>query len=117
MNNGSPDSRVFEALANPYRRQLLFALFESNPQDDDAFDPLHLLKQREPIDDLDATRVTLHHVHLPKLVDRGFIEWDRESGEISKGPNWDEIAPLLQLMYDSWDELPGEWVSGISSGD
>jgi len=68
-------------------------------------------------DDLDATQVNLEHVHLPKLADMGFIEWDRESGDLSKGPNWDEIAPLLQLMYDHQDELPDEWLSGVSSDE
>lgn len=105
---------MFEALADPYRRQLLLALFEENPQDCDDLDPLHLLNQGTTTDDLAATQINLDHVHLPKLEDMGYIEWDRESGELSKGPSWEEIAPLLQLMYDHQDELPDEWLSGPS---
>jgi len=41
----------------------------------------------------------------------GLIDWDRQSGELSKGPNWNEIAPLLQLIADNRDELPDEWLS------
>lgn len=110
MNKERHDSRAFEALANRYRRQLLLALFEANPQDDGDLDPLDLLKQGETTADLDVTQVELHHAHLPKLADMGFIEWDRESGELSKGPNWNEIAPLLQLMQNHQDELPDGWV-------
>jgi len=116
MNN-SLSTRAFEALANPYRRQLLLALFAENPQDDEDLDPLNILKQGETVDTLDATHVKLEHVHLPKLADMGFIGWDRESGELSKGPNWGEIAPLLQLMDDHQDELPEEWLSGKTSDE
>lgn len=106
MNEESHVSRVFEVLANRYRRQLLLAMSETNPQNDGDLDPLGLLEQEDMTDDLDVTQVSLHHVHLPKLADMGFIEWNHESGELSKGPNWAEIAPLLRLMRNHQDELP-----------
>ncbi|GAA0530867.1 ArsR family transcriptional regulator [Halorubrum ejinorense] len=108
-----PDSQAFTALANPYRRQLLFALYDANPQDDDYLDPLDLLVEGETTDDRAATRIELRHAHLPKLADMGFIEWERESGGLSKGPSWEEVVPLLQLIYEHRDELPDEWVSGL----
>jgi hypothetical protein len=117
MSEGPPDSRIFDALANPYRRQLLLAMYEANPQDDHDLDPFDLLKEGATGDDLEVTQINLNHTHLPKLADMGFIEWDRESGEISKGPEWEEIAPLLKLMYDHQDELPDEWLSERSSDD
>lgn len=117
MDERSLSSRAFEALASPYRRQLLLALRVENPQADDDLDPLNLLEQREPTVDRDATRASLYHVHLPKLAEAGFIRWDRESGEISKGPEWEEIAPLLKLMDDHPDGLPDGWLSGSMSDD
>ncbi|MBV0923961.1 hypothetical protein KTS45_07065 [Halomicroarcula limicola] len=51
----------------------------------------------------------MHHVHLPKLADHGFIEWDRESDEIRRGPNFDRARPLLELLVAHEDELPAEW--------
>lgn len=110
-----PGSRAFEALANSYRCQLLFALFDANPQDDDDLDPLDLLVEGETTDDLAITRLQLTHSHLPKLTDMGFIEWNRESGKLSKGPDWEEIAPLLQSMHEHRGELPDKWLSGLSS--
>lgn len=106
-----PNGRVFEALANSSRRQLLFALLAETPQYHDSIDPIDLLSKRNAIDDLETIRLELRHVHLPKLADMGFIEWNRQSGTVSKGPNWEEIASLLQLIYEHPDELPDEWLS------
>ena len=47
--------------------------------------------------------------HLPELEKAGYIEWDRETGEISKGPRFDEIEPILELMEKHDDELPPDW--------
>lgn len=111
------DSRAFEALANSDRRQLLLALFDANPQDDDDLDPLDLLVEGETTHDFGITRLELTHSHLPKLAEMGFIEWDRELDELSKGPNWKEIAPLLRLMHKHQDELPDKWLSGLSRNE
>lgn len=40
----------------------------------------------------------------------GFIEWDRETHEISKGPNWEHIGPIIKLVHDHQDELPDGWL-------
>jgi hypothetical protein len=114
VSHDSPGSRVFEALANPYRRQLLLAMYEANPQDDHDPDPLDLLDPGQSSDDLEVNRFRMDHIHLPKLADMGFIEWDQESGELSKGPEWAAVAPLLGLIHDHQDELPDEWLSGPS---
>ncbi|MEF8806659.1 DUF7344 domain-containing protein [Natronomonas sp.] len=53
--------------------------------------------------------IALRHTHLPKLEDTGYIEWDRETGEISKGPRFEEIVPLLELIETHADELPPGW--------
>jgi len=47
--------------------------------------------------------------HLPALEEAGFIEWDRETGTISKGPRFDEIEPVLELIENHPDELPPDW--------
>ena len=98
---------VLDALSNAYRRQLLVALLEHNPQDDDDRDPLELLSETE---EADVLEMELVHMHLPKLDEMGYISWDRNTDEISKGPEWDEIAPLLKLIHDHQDELPKGWL-------
>lgn len=98
---------ILDALADPYRRELLVALLAENPQDDDDTDPLDLLASGEESDRLETQ---LLHVHLPKLEELGFVRWDRETNEVSKGPNWDEIAPVLELVQNHSDELPEGWL-------
>ena len=110
MSDRGPQSgidTVLDALGNPYRRQLLVALLDHNPQDDDDRDPLDVLSDEEEARVLESE---LLHAHLPKLDDRGFITWDRSTNKISKGPQWDEIAPVLKLMHDHQGELPDGWL-------
>jgi hypothetical protein len=40
----------------------------------------------------------------------GFITWDRESNEVRKGPRFEELRPLLELLDNHADDIPGEWV-------
>jgi hypothetical protein len=78
-----------------------------HPQDDRDRDPLDLI---ESGDEPEVLEVKLIHNHLPKLEEMGYITWDRETDEISKGPNWEEIAPLLELIDTHRDELPDGWL-------
>lgn len=98
---------ILDALSNPYRRQLLVALLDHNPQDGSDRDPLDVLSEG---DDAEVLETELVHNHLPKLDDMGYISWGRDNNNISKGPKWDEIAPLLKLIHDNRDELPDGWL-------
>lgn len=95
-----------DALANPYRRQLLVALAEHDPQDDDS-DPLGLLAAAEE-SSVDTT--ALLHTHLPKLEAYGFIERDETTHRIYRGPRWDDIEPVVTLLHEHREELPDGWL-------
>ncbi len=89
------NDKAFAALMNEHRRKLLVALLGENPSvarfktptssDSEAVDP-------------DRLQVAMHHHHLPKLVDSGFVHVDEDTNEISKGPQFEEIRPLLELV-------------------
>lgn len=100
---------IFEILSHPVRRRVLTAIARSNPRDDEdeTFSSEDLATDE---DQLDAFLTSLHHVHLPKLAEAGFIEWDRESGTITRGPRYEEIEPLIELMMAHEDELPADWL-------
>lgn len=94
---------MMTALANAQRRRLLISLLEHNLQADS---PVVIAGC-----DSDADGVVLmRHAHLPKLGDYGFIEWNEESNEVTKGPKFDEIRPLLELLDAHEDELPPGWL-------
>jgi hypothetical protein len=96
---------AFDLLANGYRRDLLFALLEERSVD--AFDPQIRSERAEP-GDREALEIRAFHAHLPKLEDEGIIEWNRRNNEVRTGPHFDEIRPLLRVLYDH-DELPQNW--------
>lgn len=107
LSNSSKADKLLEAISNSYRRQLLVALLDHNPQDDRDRDPLNVIGDEiEP----EVVELELVHNHLPKLEEMGFISWDQTTNQISKGPDWEEIAPLLTLIHDHQDELPADWL-------
>ena len=61
---------MVDALADVQRRKLLIALLEHNPQDDA---PVVIADSDGEADAVERL-VTMRHVHLPKLVDYGFIK-------------------------------------------
>jgi len=97
---------MVDALASVQRRKLLLALLAENPQDDTPA----VIGDSDSETDAVERLVEMQHVHLPKLVEYGFIEWDKEANEVIKGPKFDEIRPLLELLDDHEDELPDDWL-------
>lgn len=97
---------VVDALADVQRRKLLVALLEHNPQDDA---PAVIADSKRESDAVERL-VSMQHVHLPKLANYGFIEWNEDTHEVMKGPNFDEIRPLLELLDNHEDELPADWL-------
>lgn len=97
---------AFDMLSHPVRRRILTDLARENPQDDDELSPDDFVTVDERLNEFLAS---LRHTHLPKLADSGFIEWDRESGTITRGPRYNQIAPLVELMIAHEDELPDDW--------
>jgi hypothetical protein len=109
---GRAFERVLEALHHPYRRRLLVALLEHNPQDEDDPQGSRVELREGTVVGIDAeiVRTAMFHDHLPKLEELGYIARDREAGTISKGPNWAEVEPLLRLLDEHREELPADWL-------
>ena len=95
------------ALADEHRRRLLVALLEHNPQDDSEV----RIPEEVHVGDVELEQLqsAMFHRHLPKLEDLGFVRWDRTNHQVVKGPRFDEIRPLLELMRTHADELPIDW--------
>lgn len=95
-----------DLLASPYRRQLLMTLLEHNPEDEASI-PESLASSDE---ELDGLIMEMTHVHLPKMEELGIIEWSRENNVVTKGPRFDELRPLLELIDKNQNELPEGWL-------
>jgi hypothetical protein len=100
-DNGPPDvftsskvDRIMEVLSEQQRRAILYRL-----KRDDRLQPF------QGADALDSGDIELYHVHLPKLEAAGYIEWNRETGAVMKGPQYDEVETFLTLIENHADEL------------
>ncbi|WP_132058363.1 DUF7344 domain-containing protein [Halorussus amylolyticus] len=92
------NDKSFDALRNEHRRELLLALLEHNPQT--VTKPIPAGGEVAPADADRQFQTAMYHQHLPKLEEYGFIGWDRDSHEIVKGPQFDDIRPLLGCIHD-----------------
>lgn len=57
----------------------------------------------------DILKTRLYHSHLPNLAEKGYIEWDADSELIRRGPHFDHIEPLLDLLVEYREELPARF--------
>lgn len=94
------------AIGHVERRRLLLALLDGTSDGDRtvAFDQLDSDAATESL------KPSMHHVHLPKLEVSGFIDTDRQQRSVTRGPRFDEIRPLLELLDDNRGGLPDGWV-------
>lgn len=114
-------SALFEVLRAEPRRQLLVTLCDvaSVRVPDDVFTRAavrtassadHQPRQDHSSDGATARDLQMYHNHLPKLETEGIIEWDRETGTVSRGPAFGEIEPAIRLLITNQHALPGLFV-------
>ena len=115
------NDKVFDAMADIQRRRLLVHLLHDDPQPvprlssasremlqaHEKFLREYLSGSRE-VANADKADVRAHHVHLPKLVEYRYVEWDRDAHITTKGPRFDDVEPLLELVNDHRDERPAK---------
>lgn len=104
---GTRWAESFNALENPYRRQLLIGLLNHTSDKNTSVEPLSLLTGDV---DVETAEVAIRHVHLPKLDKLGFIDWNRQTSEICRGPEWNKIGPVVEMIHTHRDELPDGWL-------
>lgn len=92
------NDNIFDALRDEHRRELLFDLLEHNPQS--VMKQSTANRQTEQADADRQLQIAMYHTHLPKLEDYGFIQWKKNAHEVTKGPQFGELRPLLEWMDD-----------------
>lgn len=104
-NQGTALDEVLDALAHSYRRHILLRLSKAELLDTDEFG-----RELENGERSGPIHSQLHHVHLPKLGGGGFVDWDRQTGTVTRGRRFGEVVPLLDLVDEHRDELPDCWL-------
>lgn len=103
-------NRVFRVLSREPRRQVALALSD-RPRDawvplpEGAWSP-HFAGSR------DELLTVLTHQHLPVLAEAEYVRWRTSPFEVTRGPNFDELAVVLDAVSTRVDELPRDLVSG-----
>lgn len=99
--------QAFETLSYAPRRRIIRALDDRNARTVDEFVSRAIFPDH---DDSKKAHIDFHHRHLPSLDRAGVIDWDRENSLVTRGEQFDEIAPLLKVIDEHRDELPDHWV-------
>ena len=113
------NDEAFEPLADGQRRELLIEVLESGrydvPELSDASQEIaeanrgflreYLSTARESSAG-DKELIRMHLVHIPTLADDRFIEWNRDDHVVTKGPRFDELVPVLELIDELRDGRP-----------
>lgn len=98
--------RLFEALRDRHRRQLLVELLDCDRKE--AVSLPNAISEKEA--DTERVYVQLAHNHLPKLEEMEYIQWDRENDEIARDTAFETIEPSLELLVTHADKLPEDLV-------
>lgn len=88
-------SPLFEALASPPRRRILFALLDC-----DADETITVAPDALPFECSDPRRlrVELRHVHLPYLSEHDFVDWRRHERAVAPGPEFEPVREPLAAL-------------------
>ncbi len=113
------NDEAFDAMADLRRRQLLANLLHTDPQ---AVPKLSSVSQEmlqaheaflweylsgsQEIENADKAAIRTHHVDLPKLVQYSYVKWDHDDSVVTKGPKFDDVRPLLNVVEKELDERP-----------
>lgn len=90
------------AIGHVKRRRLLLTLL-SEPQ-------IHLDDLNMSEEQKEMLLVEVKHAHLPKLADDGVIDWEPGNGSVERGPQFEEVEPVLRLLHNHREKLPDGWV-------
>ena len=105
VTSASFDSHL-DALSHVDRRRLLLTLLHANTDGDQPVE----IDQTEYDTAERSLEQSMHHVHLPKLEQKGLVSANADSHSVTTGPRFDEIEPLLELLDANRGQLPDGWV-------
>lgn len=97
---------LFAALSDTYRRTVLTHLVETP---ETTFDTLCSRVANRMDADPNYVKMTLYHTQLPYLTEREYIDYSKETKQISQGPEFGTILPLVRLIGSARETLQISW--------
>jgi hypothetical protein len=111
----SDASKLFEQLSSKHRRRILVLLCERDalriPDDVLSRGATRsaeggrdgTVPKPSPESDLE---IRLKHVELPKLAAADLVEWEPDSGTVTRGPAFERVEPSIRLLADNPHRFP-----------
>ena len=103
-------NNVFKALSAEPRRQIIVSLLDAPPNQSVSL-PEHAMNPDVPANP-EKLQQELYHCHLPLLADQGFVNWETEPLVASRGPQFDELAVVLDALHATATDMPDSLVIG-----
>jgi len=105
--DSSEIDELFSLCSDPHRRIVLSTLLERGRvlTRDDLTEAIVVQDHQvaiEEIDEAERSRITsnLHHVHLPKLDDSGYLEYDRKRSLVTPAVRLEAARSSLSAVLD-----------------
>lgn len=95
---------LYEALSAEPRREILVSLHDA-PKERRLPLPEAATSPNQTMDD-ETLAIELHHHHLPKLADAGYVRWESDPFCVQRGPNFAEPAFVIDVMFESLGDIP-----------
>lgn len=89
------NDQALGVLADRRRRKILTILRGDNPRSETEFTIREFVRET---DDPEISEIELYHVHLPKLAEEGFIEWDRDTKTVRRGDSFDDVEVIMDAL-------------------
>jgi predicted transcriptional regulator len=90
-------------LGDRHRRRVVTALTGDSPR---SVETLVDAMEGDPR----KLELALVHNHLPRLRGAGVVEWEQDAGVVRRGPQFDTVEPVVELLRSNPDALPGDWL-------
>lgn len=107
---------VLNAVGHPRRRDLLLELLKRTTRDGPP-PAIDVSQQHARSGD---RRSSVDHAHLSSLEAYGIVDWNETSHEVTPGPKFGQVEPLLRLAKDDvidWDDAGDEVRRGSNFDD
>jgi len=102
--------QVLEALSARPRRSVLAAL--SDVPGERRVPLPDAVTVAEPTADATHLEMALRHHHLPLLASAGYVRWSDDPFVVQRGPNYEEVGSLIEVLLSAGEDLPDELTAG-----